>query len=155
LPEPKFKPTPPRPLISLSAADEARVEKAITQGVAFLKKSQTSEGTWLGPRPIEYAALAGMTLLECGVPADDPVIKKAADYVRRQTPAMNNTYGISLYLLFLNKLNDSQDRERISELALRLVAGQTPHGGWDYGCPILPAGDQEKLLAYLRLLQAK
>ncbi|MBM4072085.1 MAG: terpene cyclase/mutase family protein [Planctomycetes bacterium] len=153
LPEPNFKPPPPRPLISLSAADEARVEKAITQGVAYLKKSQTADGTWLGPRPVEYAALAGMTLLECGVPAADPVIKKAADYVRKQTPAMSNTYGIALYLLFLNKLSDSQDRERIKELALRLVAGQTPHGGWDYGCPVLPASDQEKLLTFLRSLE--
>lgn len=155
LPEPKFKPLPPRPLISLSAEDEARVEKAIAQGVAYLKKSQTPDGTWLGPRPVEYAALAGMTLLECGVPVGDPAIKKAAAYVRKQTPAISNTYGIALYVLFLNKLNDPQDREQIKELALRLVAGQMPQGGWDYGCPIVTAPDQEKLLAFLRSLDGQ
>ncbi|HMF16084.1 MAG TPA: hypothetical protein VKE98_02705, partial [Gemmataceae bacterium] len=96
LPDPEFKPLPPRPLIPLTKAEQQQVDTAVGRGLAFLKKAQTPEGTWPSSRPIEAAALAGMTLLECGIPANDPVIVKAAEYVRKNVPAMSNTYGISL-----------------------------------------------------------
>ena len=150
LPEPEFKPLPPRPLIPLAKVEQQQVDTAVGRGVAFLKKAQTPEGTWPSQRPVEAGALAGMSLLECGVPANDPVIVKAANYVRKHVPGMNNTYGISLYLLFLNKLNDPEDRGRIKDLAMRLVMGQSPLGGWTYNCPVLAPQDQEVLLALLK-----
>ncbi len=155
LPEPEFKPLPPRPLIPLTKAEQNQVDTAVGRGVAFLKKAQNPEGTWPGPRPVEAAALAGMTLLECGLPAADPVLVKAANYVRKNVPTMNNTYGISLYILFLNKLNDQEDKSRIKDLALRLVMGQTPNGGWTYNCPILPTREQDLLVNLLQDLGKK
>jgi hypothetical protein len=155
LPEPEFKPLPPRPLIPLSKAEQSQIDTAIGRGVAFLKKTQNAQGTWPSQRPIEAAALAGMTLLECGIPAGDPVLVKAAAYVRQHLPALNTTYGISLYLLFLNKLNAPEDKNRIQELALRLVMGQTINGGWSYTCPIQSAKNREVLLGVLRNLEKK
>jgi hypothetical protein len=155
LPEPEFKPLPPRPLIPLTKLEQNQVDTAVGRGVAFLKKSQNPEGTWPGPRPVEAAALAGMTLLESGVPATDAVIVKAAGYVRKHVPSINNTYGISLYILFLNKLNDPQDKGRIKDLAMRLVLGQGQTGGWTYGCPIPTPKDQEVLVGFLNDLGGK
>jgi hypothetical protein len=155
LPDPDFKPLPPRPLISLSQAEQARVNEAMGRAVAFLKKTQGPDGTWPGPHPVEYAALAGMTLLECGVGAADPTVQKAAAFVRQKCPEMNRTYGLSLYLLFLHKLNETQDRDRIKELALRLVAGQSSAGGWTYVCPIHSRPDQEQLFQFLKDLGDK
>jgi hypothetical protein len=149
LPEPEFKPLPPRPLIPLTKAEQNQIDTAIGRGVAFLKKAQTPEGTWPGARPIEAAALAGMTLLECGVPANDPVLVKAAQYVRKNVPNMANTYGISLYILFLNRLNAPEDKARIKDLTARLVMGQGPMGGWTYQCPVLTPKDQDLLFSLL------
>src|SRR5262249_25453209 len=75
---------------------------------------------------------------------------KAANYVRKNVPGMTNTYGVSLYLLFLNKLNDPEDKGRIRDLAMRLVMGQSPLGGWTYNCPVLAPTDQEVLLDLLK-----
>lgn len=155
LPEPEFKPLPPRPLIPLTKMEQNQVDTAIGRAVAFLKKVQTPEGTWPGPRPVEAAALAGMTLLESGIPATDPVIVKAAGFVRKHVPTISNTYGISLYILFLNKLNDPQDKGRIKDLAMRLVMGQSQLGGWTYNCPILSPKDQDLLVGFLNDLGRK
>src|SRR6516225_5516491 len=43
LPEPEFKPLPPRPLIPLTKAEQNQIDTAIGRGVAFLKKAQTPE----------------------------------------------------------------------------------------------------------------
>src|SRR5437016_1678789 len=74
--------------LPLPAADQARVDQAIERGVTFLKKSQGPQGTWADARgrPLGYAALPGLTLLECGVPANDPAVRRAAAFVRRQAP---------------------------------------------------------------------
>jgi len=154
LPEPEFKPPKPRPLITLSKEDEEKVEAIIRRGVAYLKKSQTSDGSWGGaPQFVaEFAAMGGLTLLECGVALDDPVVQKATEHVRKAAARMTKTYGLALYLLFLEKLNDPRDRDIIEKLALRLVAGQTAAGGWAYTCPLLSDDEHKLLLTTLREL---
>jgi hypothetical protein len=53
-----------------------------------------------------------------------------------------------LAILFLDRLGDPQDRQAIQTLALRLVAGQRPSGGWTYNCPPLkPTQEHDLLLA--------
>ena len=61
-------------------AEQADINRAIDQGVLFLKKTQLPSGSWAAegnPNQVGYAALPALTLLECGVPADDPVVKRA------------------------------------------------------------------------------
>jgi hypothetical protein len=149
---------------SLSPADQARIAKAIVQGAYFLKLTQEQEGTWPSKdknHPVGYAALPGLTLLECGVPHTDPVIQSAAAYVRSNLAKLDNTYDIALAILFLDRLNayteqmvdrlvaGSVDRRLIQTLALRLIAGQTTTGGWSYGCPVLEPLQQAQLIAAL------
>ncbi len=139
----------------LSKDEQARVDRAIDEGVAYLKRSQGKQGSWAGQWEIHtvgYAALPGLTLSECGLPADDPVIRRAAELVRRDAPKLDFTYEIALSILFLDRLGDNKDRELIRTLAVRLIAGQMRTGGWSYGCPLLAKKSQEEILAALQKL---
>jgi hypothetical protein len=139
----------------LNKEEQARVHRAIEGGVEYLKRSQGPQGSWAGPwerHTVGYAALPGLTLLECGVPVDDPVIRRAAEAVRRDASKLDFTYEIALALLFLDRLGEAQDHERIQMLAVRLIAGQMKTGGWTYGCPLVAKKSQEEILAALRKL---
>lgn len=130
-----------------------RVEAALDKGVTFLRSKQTASGSWTagkGKHSIGYAALPGLTLLECKVPATEPVIVKAADFVRKLSPSLHDTYDLGLAILFLDRLGEKGDEALIQTLALRLVAGQTSGGGWDYTCPTLTADEAQILLKFLK-----
>jgi hypothetical protein len=64
-------------------------------------------------------------------------------------PELTATYSISLAILFFDRLGDATDAARIRTLALRLMAGQKPSGGWDYSCPTLDDDEELGLLARL------
>jgi hypothetical protein len=135
-----------------SHPEQKRINAAIEKGVAFVRGQQASSGSWIGGNrghSVGYAALPGLTLLECGAKADDPVVQKAAKFVRTNTASLENTYDLALAILFLDKLGDSQDRLLIQRLALRLVAGQNAAGGWDYTCRVLTPQESSQLLNYL------
>jgi hypothetical protein len=157
---------PPLPL-----EDQAKVGQAIVQGVYYLKLTQQPDGTWPAKdkgHPVGYAALAGLTLLECGVPADDPSVRLAAAHVRgayylkKPEEQPTSTYDLALSILFLDRLDaynerlmeriveGSVDRRLIEVLTLRLVAGQTATGGWTYSCPVLNEKQHAQLLVLLR-----
>ncbi len=136
----------------LPAEEQARVHTAIERGVTFLKKTQEDTGTWpgFGAHRVGLAALPGLTLLECGVPAGDEHIQNAARLVRNAIPGMMQTYDIALSILFLDRLGEAEDRPRIQTLALRLLGGQTQAGGWTYNCPLLTPLMERDLLTVLR-----
>jgi hypothetical protein len=139
--------------LPLPAADQARVDQAIERGVTFLKKAQGPQGSWAGARDkhfLGYAALPGLTLLECGVPATDPAVRRAAAFVRRAAPRNDATYEIALSILFLDRLGDPQDRPLIQALAVRLLAGQDVTGGWSYRCGSVSKKNQEEIVNLLR-----
>jgi hypothetical protein len=134
-------------LVVLPPAMQQKVNQAIDKGVRYLKSAQNLDGKWdnYAEHEVGFAALPGLTLLECGVGAGDPVIKKAADFVRSRSPFLADTYDLALAILFLDRLGDPADEALIRTLALRLVAGQTPSGGWTYKCPVLAETDSTQL----------
>jgi hypothetical protein len=137
----------------LPAEDQKKVDAATAKGLDYLRTQQTKEGYWQphanGNHKVAMAALPGLALLECGVPAKDPQVQSAAEFVRQNVPGLNQTYDISLAILFLDRLGDAADRRHIQSLALRLAAGQKADGGWTYVCqPLLPK-DEETLLEIL------
>ena len=156
-PPSRQEPAPPNkpeakevPLVALPPEDQEKVNQAIDRGVEYLKKSQDPRtGAWPGGR-VGYTALPGLTLLECGVPAQDPAVQKAAGHVRSQLTGLTATYDLALAILFLDRLEDPQDKERIWTLALRLVAGQDTAGGWTYDCPVLTPRQQQQLVSVLQ-----
>ncbi len=136
---------------------QRRVNIAIDKGVRYLRSTQYPTGTWAdekGAHRVGYAALPGLTLLECGVPASDPAVQRAAQFVRYNIDKLDRTYELALAILFLDRLADRKnktDRLWIEALSLRLIAGQTPTGGWSYRCPVLDADQHRSLMAYLKM----
>ena len=59
------------------------VERAIRDGIRFMRHSQTPDGSWPGAGVTELATLA---LLTAGVPRDDPDLARALAVVRQHTP---------------------------------------------------------------------
>lgn len=137
----------PKPL---TKEEQQKVDKAIDKGIVFLKRIQHKEGDWPLYMRNGYALgqtlLPAYALLEAGVPANDPALKKAADYVRPRVLKLERTYEIALAILFLDRLGDPKDEPLIHSLALRLIAGQHVTGGWNYRCPLL-SKDQEDALS--------
>src|SRR6266566_652044 len=82
------------------AAEQAAIDRAIERGVAALKRMQGPDGTW-PHREMGATALAGLTLLECKVPVDDPSVAKAAAAVRKASVSLTTTYSLALAILFL------------------------------------------------------
>jgi hypothetical protein len=130
---------------------QKKIDEAIARGVKFLRESQNGDGTWTGNgHALGTTALPALTLLECGVPAKDPGIVAATNYVRKHAVDNTATYEISLAILLLDKVADKKDKPVIQALALRLLAGQTANGGWGYDCPMLSTPEATQLLATLK-----
>jgi HEAT repeat protein len=131
------------------AAEQEAINKAIDRGVAALKQLQGRDGKWPHAE-IGATALAGLALLECKVPADDPAVDKAAAAVRQESVRLTHTYSISLAILFLDRLGDARDVPLIESLTVRLLAGQSGTGGWTYQCPPIAASEVRRLEGLLQ-----
>jgi hypothetical protein len=146
---------PARAARGVTPEEQEKINRALARGVDALKQLQEPDGTWARSgeyHKLGYAALPGLTLLECGVPAGDPVISRAAQAVRLLAPKVNDTYDLSLALLFLDRLRDGRDKELIQTLATRLIAGQTVTGGWGYRCPRLTKKEKKEIIQALAKL---
>jgi hypothetical protein len=130
----------------LNDDEQAEVNLAIERGKNFLKQTQNPDGSWSGPKgdhPVGYTAIAGLALVECGVPLKDPAIQRAVQYVGTHVDKLDHTYQLSLAILFLDAFAQEDNKfgqscqELIRGLGMRLVAGQTQSGGWGYHCPVL------------------
>lgn len=131
---------------SAQAVDKRVINKAIENGVAALKKMQRANGTWNHPE-IGATALAGVTLLECGVKSDDKAVQAAARVVRSQAMACTHTYSLALSIIFLDRLDERKDTPLIESMVVRLMAGQQVSGGWSYNVPATPAAEVKRLSA--------
>jgi hypothetical protein len=132
----------------LPPGEQEKVNRTIERGVQWLKKNE--EQATRRKERLGLTALPALTLLECGVPPDDIHIQKALHHIRQAIPTLNQTYDLSLAILFLDRLGDPADKKRIQTCALRLAAGQMASGGWTYDCPLLSPAQEEDLLTVMR-----
>jgi hypothetical protein len=126
------------------AVDKRAVERSIDRGVDALKKSQNDDGSWSNIS-LGATSLAALTLVECGVPRNDPSVKKAAEYVRKQGLTSTHVYSLSLSILFLDRLGYSSDTPLIESMIVRLLAGQNKAGAWSYETPAVPAAETKRI----------
>jgi hypothetical protein len=126
------------------AVDPAKINSAIDEGVNALRGMQRASGIWRH-QYIGATALAGLTLLECGVASDDKAVLDAAGAVREAGITCTHTYSIALSILFLDRLGDPGDVPLIESLTVRLLAGQNYDGGWTYDCPEISDEDERRL----------
>jgi hypothetical protein len=118
---------------SIPAATPREVDAAIQKGVQFLKQD-VSRASVARERELGEIALAGLALLECGVPGDEPTLKGVTALLRDAAFTETRTYHLALYILYLDRLGDPEDVPIIQMLAIRLLAGQNSQGGWTYEC---------------------
>jgi hypothetical protein len=138
--------------------DQAAVDRSIQMGVEFLRRTQNPQGHWgTGTGPgggkgwaVGYTCLAGLALVECGVPVSDPGLRNAVSGVRRHADELENTYEVALAILFLDRMGEKSDRRIIQMLAGRLISAQTPTGGWGYNTTKYTAAESATLLTALR-----
>ena len=143
----------------VSPEDQRKIDNAIAEGVWFLKDHMSANGDWgdnlggLRGLSVGFASLPGLTLLECGVPANDPAVQHAAKLVRAEAGELGRnsraTYQLALAILFLDRLGEYQDEALIQYLALCLIGGQHSDGGWIYTCPELDKKEAAQMLALL------
>ncbi len=99
-----------------------RVRKSIDKGVEYLKSMQRDQGNgrwnWENSniaalQPGGNTCLVTLALLTAGVPANDPVIKRALPYIRGIAP--QHVYVVSLQTMVLAELNDPKDLNQIQK----------------------------------------
>jgi hypothetical protein len=119
------------------------VTAAREKAVKFLKAQQTPQGHWegyvlnfLADMEGGATALVTLSLLEAGVPADDPAVKKALDYLAKLPP--KKTYVVSLQTQVLAKADPKKWLPQIQKNAdwlLDTAIGWKQSGrldGWSY-----------------------
>jgi hypothetical protein len=122
-------PLPSLPSVPLTLPE--RVNRAIDQGVAYLRKNHNGHDQYRN-----YLGLLGLTLLECGVPGNDPAVQQIAGWLRTRENDLAATYELSLAILFLDRLGDARDQPLIRTFGQRLLNGQLDCGAWTYSCPV-------------------
>jgi squalene-hopene/tetraprenyl-beta-curcumene cyclase len=65
--------------VAAAGPDPEAVARSRAKAIEFLKKSQSTDGTWTSPEAVGISGLVTYGLLQAGVPADDPVVAKALD----------------------------------------------------------------------------
>jgi hypothetical protein len=145
-------------------ARDRKIHDAVTHGVQYLRNQILNPGdqSYYFADPgagsnVGVLALAGLTLLECGVASSDPAVEKVIQTVQAEAPRLTFTYSVALSILFLDRLNQCKDRspdpnqrELIQRLAVQMMAAQNASGGWGYTCPLLAPWQHEKYLSELR-----
>jgi hypothetical protein len=153
--------------LKIPDANQPRINEAIRKGVDSLKKEvlsrdrlyHRSELADVAPANAHHGAiaLAGLTLLECGVAPDDPAVQRAAEAIRDAASLIHATYALAAAILFLDRLHmkvpdvdgtrlrevvgstkaqEDRDGELIRSFALRLMSCQDQGGFWGYGRPV-------------------
>jgi VWFA-related protein len=129
----------------VGAAEESPSDKEIAQaierGATFLRDAQSDDGSWqftfMHQHQLGMTALAGLALLENGVPADDRAIVAARRAVEMLSAESDQTYDLALAILFLTRQGGSRkgaNDELVPLLASRLAGGD--QGGiWNYTVP--------------------
>ncbi len=109
-----------------------RVERAITRGVAWLKAKARSDGSF-GPISAEHVygqerpehivsfpagptALALTALLKCGVPPDDPVVRRGFEWLAKRWPVPESTYEVATLLLAIEARSNPWKTQREQRL---------------------------------------
>jgi hypothetical protein len=139
-----------------SAANQKEIDRAIKLGTDALKAKYTGAAAPAGApgaggdNGIGGTCLAGLALLEAGVPANDPAVKTITNLVRDGSYSQSSTYQVALCIMFLDRLGDPVDEVRIQMLGVRLLAGQSTSGGWNYPTCSPLTGDEVKWLQTLK-----
>ena len=102
-----------------TAADNEAIQNAIKKGVKYLQNVHKPSNTYAGgPQGLGSATLAGLALLEAGVPQTDPALQNIIKFVREKAFGQNGaheTYEIALTIMFLDQASAIRPMSRLSK----------------------------------------
>jgi hypothetical protein len=124
-----------------AAVTREEVERAIRDGVRYLKKVQRDDGSWRDFSEKEKTgttSLVTLALLTAGEKPSSPTIQKALQYLRKFGPdSLNSTYAISLQTMVYAAAEPDIDQPKISAnvewLERTQVRNSRSAGAWAYG----------------------
>jgi Domain of unknown function (DUF4159) len=103
---------------SAAGVTREEVERAIREGVRFLKSQQRDDGSWPdveGDARSGTTSLVTLALLTAGERPDSPTIRKSLDLLRKLRPEdLRSTYAIGLQTMVFAAADPEQDRLRIA-----------------------------------------
>ncbi len=119
------------------------VERAIREGVRFLKDRQGPDGSWTdadGAARTGTTSLITIALLTAGEKADSPKIQQALEFLRQFKPdQLNSTYAVALQTMAFAAAEPQADRQHILLNVEWLERGQIKFGdrmpwpgSWNY-----------------------
>ncbi|MBX6312883.1 MAG: DUF4159 domain-containing protein, partial [Isosphaeraceae bacterium] len=111
------------------------VERAIRDGVRYLRSQQLANGGWPGPNGA--SSLVTLALLTAGEPPDAPHMARALQFLSHFSPReINNTYAIALQTMAFAAADPLKYRRQIATNAEWLEAAQIHNriaaGAWGY-----------------------
>jgi len=150
------------------AVTHEQVERAIREGVRFLKKQQIAEsGGWPdyrvgGEARTGLTSLVTLALLTAGEPPDSPTIRSALGYLRRFSPEqLDSTYSVALQTMVFAAADPKTDVNRIianvdwlERAQIRPTDAVNWPGSWTYGLGKRSPGDNSNTQYALLGLQA-
>lgn len=110
--------------------DQQQLQHAVAQGVAFLKGSQSADGSWTKPDALGITALAARALLISDVPVSDPAVQSALSKIESFVQAdggiyvpgsKNQNYETSIALLALEAANGDGRYQGTIDKALKFL----------------------------------
>jgi len=125
---------------------QGRINTAIQEGVRFLKSAQSPDGSWKyakGPATATLHTTGGLTALALyamaasGVRSTDQAIERGVRWTQSHKEPFKpqsgfGTYSASLLVLALTRIDARKHKNRIHQLAGRLVKSQLDSGMWSY-----------------------
>ncbi|QEH38314.1 hypothetical protein OJF2_69150 [Aquisphaera giovannonii] len=114
------------------------VERAIRDGVRFLKQEQRDDGSWQDTNEqarTGTTSLITLALLTAGEKPDSPTIRKALDYLRKFGPHdLGSTYAIALQTMVFQAAEPEKDQVRMAANVTWLEAAQIKRREFAVGC---------------------
>lgn len=116
------------PAACRAAITREEVEKAIRDGLRYLKGEQRADGSWPDSANEELTgmtSLVTLALLTAGEKPDEPHVRKALEYLRGFTPErLGKTYTVSLQTMVFAAAEPERDLLRITANAAWLERAQ-------------------------------
>jgi hypothetical protein len=127
----------------VAAVTREEVERAIREGVRYLRSVQRGDGSWAdveNDHRTGVTSLVTLALLTAGERADSPTIRKALEYLRGFGPNdLHSTYAIALQTMVFAAADPERDTLRIAanvqwleNAQIRPADQQAWPGAWTY-----------------------
>ncbi|MDX2036087.1 MAG: DUF4159 domain-containing protein [Isosphaeraceae bacterium] len=121
------------PAATFGDVKREEVERAIREGVRFLKSGQRADGSFPGidseTAPTGSTSLITLALLTAGEPPDSPAISKALNYLRNfDAEQLDSTYSVSLQTMVFAAAKPKDDIVRIQANVAWLTEAQIKAG---------------------------